>query len=86
VHIFCDGGHGRTGTVLASLIALMESSAKTPDPIAAVRARYCDQAVETLDQARAIYRLRGEDLPLRWARHYAEMDARREAYFRQRQR
>ena len=61
--VFCVGGHGRTGTFLASLIALLESIDETPDPIAAVRARHCMRAVETLAQARAVFALRGQHLP-----------------------
>ena len=61
--VFCVGSHGRTGTFLASLIALLESKEETPDPIAAVRARHCNKAVETLAQAEAIFAIRGELLP-----------------------
>lgn len=60
---FCTASHGRTGTFLASLIALLESSDETPDPIQAVRERHCSHAVESLAQAEAIFALRGEDLP-----------------------
>ena len=58
---FCAGSHGRTGTLLASLIALLEPD--TADPIAAARQRHCRSAVETEAQARAIFALRGEELP-----------------------
>ncbi|HEY9789175.1 MAG TPA: hypothetical protein V6D22_02170 [Candidatus Obscuribacterales bacterium] len=57
----CDGGHGRTGTLLASLIAMTEP--ETADPIAAVRQRYCKLAVETTAQAEAIFALRKQTLP-----------------------
>jgi hypothetical protein len=60
---FCLASHGRTGCLLASLIAILENRDETPDPIAAVRARHCAYAVETLEQAEAIYALRGESLP-----------------------
>jgi hypothetical protein len=60
---FCVGGHGRTGTFLASLIALLESREETPDPIWAVWQRHCIQAVESREQAEAIFALRGEELP-----------------------
>lgn len=62
VMAFCEGGHGRTGTFLASLIALLESEEETPDPIQAVRERYCENAVETIEQIEAIFALRGQDL------------------------
>lgn len=60
---FCVGSHGRTGTFLASLIALLESAEETPDPIAAARARHCRKSVESLEQAEAVFALRGEALP-----------------------
>ncbi|MBS1996222.1 MAG: hypothetical protein JSS86_07930 [Cyanobacteria bacterium SZAS LIN-2] len=61
--IFCDGGLGRTGTVLASLAALLESRKETPDPIAAIRSRYNDRAVETYEQVEAVFQLRGQRPP-----------------------
>jgi hypothetical protein len=67
---FCVGSHGRTGTFLASLIAILESPEETPDPIAAVRARHCSRAVETKAQARAIFALRGQRLPRRYMREF----------------
>jgi hypothetical protein len=66
VCVFCVGGHGRTGTVLASLIAILESKSDTPDPIQAIRERYCYRAVETLEQAEGIFALRGQQVPERW--------------------
>lgn len=69
---FCAGSHGRTGTFLASLIALLESSEETPDPIAAVRDRHCRCAVETLAQAEAIFALRKTELPVRYRRAFAK--------------
>lgn len=47
VHIGCIGGHGRTGTVLAALVAHMDNHA---DPIAYVRKNYCPKAVESQEQ------------------------------------
>lgn len=60
---FCVGSHGRTGTFLASLIALLEDELETPDPIKAARERHCGKAVETFAQAEAIFALRGAPLP-----------------------
>jgi len=68
---FCMGSHGRTGTFLASLIALLESAAETPDPIAAARKRHCERAVETRAQAEAVFALRGESLPTQYEREFA---------------
>lgn len=61
---FCAGSHGRTGTFLASLIALLEPT--TRDPIAAARKRHCEQAVETRAQAQGIFALRGKPLPKKY--------------------
>lgn len=43
-HIGCIGGHGRTGTVLAALVAHMQP--ETEDAIKYVRDNYCKKAVE----------------------------------------
>jgi len=58
--IFCQAGHGRTGTLLASLIAVMEE--QIDDPVEAVRNRYCLMAVESRAQARAIFALKGRSV------------------------
>jgi hypothetical protein len=68
---FCAGSHGRTGCFLGSLIALLESPEETPDPIAAVRARHCKRAVETLAQAEAIFALRGQALPEKYRAEFS---------------
>lgn len=70
---FCVGGHGRTGTFLASLIALLESREETPDPILAVRKRHCERAVESRAQAEAIFALRGEALPAQYEREFSSL-------------
>ena len=44
----CIGGHGRTGTFFAALVAHMMPEVK--DPIAYVRENYCNEAVETEEQ------------------------------------
>lgn len=54
---YCTGGHGRTGTFGAALIAVMEPNIQ--DPIAEIRKRHCKEAVETLKQADAIFALKG---------------------------
>lgn len=61
---FCMGSHGRTGTFLASLIALLEP--KIADPIAAARRRHCERSVETTAQAEAVFALKGQTLPERY--------------------
>ena len=70
--IACSKGHGRTGCCIASLIAYIESSERTPDPIAAVRVRHCSQAVESREQAEAIFALRNEQLPTRYWPQFPE--------------
>jgi hypothetical protein len=77
---FCVGSHGRTGCFLASLIALLESDRETPDPIAAVRKRHCDHAIETLAQAEAIFALRKQPLPEIYRQEFARRTAARAAY------
>jgi protein-tyrosine phosphatase len=49
VLIFCLGSHGRTGTAIAGLIAMLEP--EVDDPIEAVRKRHCGKSVETPEQA-----------------------------------
>lgn len=67
--VYCRGGHGRTGTFLASLIAILE--AETDDPIAAVRSRHCKESVESREQAMFIFRLRGlQVLPVRYKKEF----------------
>lgn len=69
VLVYCMGGHGRTGTFLASLIALLEPDCK--DPIAEARERHCREAVETAEQAEAVFALRGQATPARYRRRKA---------------
>jgi len=66
---WCTGGHGRTGTLLASLIALAEPD---KDPIAEARARGCERMVETLDQLKGIVKLlpSAEHQRIVFTRHY----------------
>lgn len=47
VFVGCIGGHGRTGTVLAALMAHLNV---TDDPISYVRDNYCHKAVEVSTQ------------------------------------
>jgi hypothetical protein len=76
---FCAGSHGRTGTFLASLIALLESEDETPDPIAAVRQRHCREAVETRRQAQAVFALRRRRMPARYRKEFPAMASKRSA-------
>ncbi len=58
---FCFASQGRTGTFLASLIAMLEP--EVDDPIAAVRERHCEHAVESVAQAEAIFAIKGTPVP-----------------------
>jgi hypothetical protein len=64
VLVCCTGGHGRTGTFIAAMIALAEADGV--DPIEAVRARHCDHAVETFGQIKAVFAVRGQEIPEKW--------------------
>lgn len=46
----CIGGHGRTGTALASILLASGESTDPDDAIAEVRANHCKRAIETFDQ------------------------------------
>lgn len=47
VHVGCIGGHGRTGTVFAALVASMMQE---KDAITYVRKHYCEKVVESQEQ------------------------------------
>lgn len=53
IDIGCAGGHGRTGTLLACLIARVEHLSGE-EAIRETRSRYCRHAVETLVQERLV--------------------------------
>lgn len=53
VHVGCIGGHGRTGTVLAALVAHMMGE---KDAITYVRKNYCTKAVESSSQIKFLAR------------------------------
>lgn len=65
VMAFCFASHGRTGTLLASLISVLEP--EVDDPVEEVRKRHCSHSVETRAQAAAVFALRGQELPLRYS-------------------
>jgi hypothetical protein len=53
VHVGCIGGHGRTGTVLSALVAVMMGN---KDSTAYVRKNYCEKAVESHDQIEFLHK------------------------------
>jgi len=55
----CMGGHGRTGTMLASLAAYWG----VEEPVNYVRQHYCKKAVETRLQISAVYDILGKPSP-----------------------
>lgn len=60
---FCEGSHGRTGTVIATCIGLLEPDI---DPIDAVRERHCKDACETYKQIEAVFKACGREVPECW--------------------
>jgi len=57
VEIGCAGGHGRTGTTLASLLVLQGLSARSA--IRRVRRAYCEEAIESREQEAFVRSLAG---------------------------
>lgn len=51
IMICCSGGHGRTGTLTAAILYL---GCEIADPVAWLRKRYCEEAVETKGQLRML--------------------------------
>jgi hypothetical protein len=56
--IFCFGGHGRTGTAIASIMTVC--GWESTDAIAWVRANYCPRAIETKQQEEYVHRIARE--------------------------
>ena len=57
--VFCMGGHGRTGTAVASI--LVTAMGYTPkDAVEWVWANYCEEAIETDSQIQYVYGLAGQ--------------------------
>lgn len=54
VEVGCMGGHGRTGTFLACLVALADPTFTAQQAIAYVRKHYCPKAVEDRSQVRFV--------------------------------
>jgi len=52
VLLFCAGGHGRTGLVLCYI--LLQHEPMINDPVAEIRHRYCERAVESRSQLEQI--------------------------------
>ena len=59
VLICCQGGHGRTGTLLAILVYLLLHE---QDPIVFVREHYCKKAIESQEQVKYIGDICGIDV------------------------
>lgn len=59
--IGCAGGHGRSGTLLAGVIAKVEGLSAM-DAIEAARERHCKNAVETVSQHNMVRKLCGEEI------------------------
>jgi len=61
VAVFCQGGHGRTGTFLSIMAGACGWSGDT-DPVQWVRDIYCKEAVESVKQIKYIERILGRDI------------------------
>lgn len=57
IEIGCLGGHGRTGTCLASLLVLQGMNPKKA--IRRIRARYCQHAIEGIAQEEFVHSMKG---------------------------
>ena len=62
VEVACAAGHGRTGTLVAGVMAVVEQL-KAKDALKELRARYCFSAVESHKQEVMLYELLGEKPP-----------------------
>lgn len=62
VGLYCQGGHGRTGTALSILAYLSGNVPVNTDPVYWVRKNYCADAVESWAQIDYIQRLTGEEI------------------------
>lgn len=60
IAVYCEGGHGRTGTALAILASLSGQVPDTMDSVGWVRRNYCKEAVESIAQVRYIEEITGE--------------------------
>lgn len=60
--VFCVGGHGRTGTAIASIMTVC--GWESADAIAWVRANYCTRAIETKLQEHYVHQIAGENAPI----------------------
>lgn len=58
VGVFCVGGHGRTGYVCAALLGVLLPH---EDPIAYVREKYCNKAIESNEQITSLAEFLGRD-------------------------
>lgn len=57
VAIYCQGGHGRTGTALSILAALDGQVPDKMDPVGFIRSKYCHEAVESYAQVNYIQQI-----------------------------
>jgi protein-tyrosine phosphatase len=62
VHVGCIGGHGRTGVVIAAIVAEMKDyvmGQDNHDVIQWVRKHYCEKAVESWEQVKFLQKYYG---------------------------
>ena len=53
--MFCEGGHGRTGTAAAILLMVSGVLGNAKDAIQWVRGKYCEEAIEGTTQEQMVY-------------------------------
>jgi protein-tyrosine phosphatase len=68
--IYCIGGHGRTGTALASIILTCSDKLNSPEGVIhLIKETYCKKAIETYKQIKYLYALMDKEPPT-----YSECD------------
>ncbi len=79
VAIHCRGGHGRAGTIGASVLLMLDMKLHPDSAMAAVRDQHDKRCVATNGQADFLYRFAGLELPVRpvtdYVRQYKEWNA-----------
>lgn len=66
VIVACMGGHGRTGTMLASLLLVAYPGSAVCDIIDLVRSEHCEKSIESWDQAAYLMKFRPKAKHPKW--------------------
>lgn len=70
--VACIGGHGRTGTVLASIILAACPEQSVASVIEFIRAEHCENAIESASQVEYLLKFRPKEIPTDWMRDEME--------------